>query len=151
MGLGVDVRIDSQGHPGLHLQPAGDAVDLLQFLGGLQVKQQDIRLESRLDLFGLFAHPGIDDLRRVHSSRQRPVEFAAGDDVRPGPQPAEQPQNRQVGVGLCRETDDMGKLGEGGIEDPVVMGQGSGAIQIKRRAHLLGDFSYRHVFAAEFA
>ena len=61
MGLGVDVRIDSQGHPGLQFQAAGDAVDLLQLLGGLQVKQQDVRLEGRLDLRGLFAHPGVDD------------------------------------------------------------------------------------------
>ena len=151
MGLGVDVRIDPQGHPGLHLQPAGDAVDLLQFLGGLQVEQQDVRLEGRLDLLGLFAHPGIDDFRRVHPGRQRPVEFAAGDDVGPGAQPAEQPQNRQVGVGLHCEADDMGELGEGGVEDPVVMGQGPGAIQIKRRTHLPGDFSHRYVFAAEFA
>ena len=151
MGLGVDVRIDPQGHPGLQLQAPGDAVDLLQLLGGLQVEQQDVRLEGRLDLLGLFAHPGIDDFRRVHPGRQRPVEFAAGDDVRPGAQPAEQPQNRQVGVGLHREADDMGKLGEGGVEDPVVMRQGAGAIEIKRRAHLRGDFSHRHVFAVEFA
>ena len=33
MGLGVDVRVDPQGHPGLKLQAPGDAVDLLQFLG----------------------------------------------------------------------------------------------------------------------
>ena len=45
----------------------------------------------------------------------------------------------------------MGKLGEGGVEDPVVMGQGAGAIQVKRRAHLRGDFAYGHVFAVEFA
>ena len=45
----------------------------------------------------------------------------------------------------------MGKLGEGGVEDPVVMGQSAGAIQVKWRAHRRGDFSYWHVFAVEFA
>ena len=150
MGLGVDVRIDPQGHPGLYLQAPGDAVDLLQLLGGLQVEQQDVRLEGRLDLLGLFAHPGIDDLGRVHPGRQRPVEFAAGDDVGPGPQPGEEPQNRQVGVGLHREADDMGKVGERGVEDLEMMGQGAGAVKIKRRAHLLGDLLHRHVFAVEF-
>ena len=150
MGLGVDVRIDPQGHPGLELKASGDAVDLLQFLGRLQVEQQDVRLEGRLDLLGLFAHPGIDDLPRVHPGRQRPVEFAAGDDVGPGAQPAEQPQNRQVGVGFHREADDMGKVGERSVEDLEMMRQCAGAIQIKRRAHLRGDFSYWHVFAVEF-
>ena len=150
MGPGIDVRIDPQGHPGLDLQAPGEAVDLLQFLGGLQVEQQDVRLEGRLDLLGLFAHPGIDDLARVHPGRQGPVEFAAGDDVGPGPQPGEEPQNRQVGVGFHREAEDMGKVGERGVEDPVVMGQGAGAVEIKRRAHLLGDLLHRHVFAVKF-
>ena len=44
----------------------------------------------------------------------------------------------------------MGKVGERGVEDLEVMGQGAGAVKIKRRAHLRGDFSHRHVFAVEF-
>ncbi len=150
MGLGVDVRVDAQGHPGLELEAAGDAVDLLQLLGGLQVEQQDARLEGRLDLLGLFAHPGIDDFGRVHPGRQGPVEFAAGDDVGPGAQPGEEPQDGQVGVGLHREADDMGKVGKGGVEDPEVMGQGAGAVKVKGGAHRRGDFTHRHVFAVEF-
>ena len=45
----------------------------------------------------------------------------------------------------------MGKLVERGVEDPVVMRQGGGAVKIKRRAHLRGDLSHRDVFTVEFA
>ena len=79
------------------------------------------------------------------------MEFPAGDDVGPAAQAGQQAQDSQVGVGLHRETDDMRKTPEGGLEDPVVVPQGGGAIQIKRRPHLLGDFTHRDVFAVEFA
>ena len=85
----------------------------------------------------------------IPAARAR-VKFAPGDDVSPGPHPAKQPQNRQVGVGLHREADDMGKFGERGVEDLEMMRQGAGAVEVKRRAHLLGNPAHRHVFAVEF-
>ena len=108
-------------------------------------------LEGRLDLLRLLAHPGVDDFARVHPGLQGPVEFAPGDDVRPGAQPGEQPQNGQVGVGFHRKADDMGKVREGGVEDPEVMGQGGGAVKVKRGAHRCGDLAHRHVFTVKFA
>ena len=150
MGLGIDVRIDSQGYPGLELQAAGDAVDLLQLLGGLQVEQQDVGLEGRFDLLRLLAHPGVDDFARVHAGLPGPIQFTPGDDVRPGSQPGKEPQNGQVGIGLHREADDMGKLRERGVKDLEVLGQGRGAVYVKRRAHRLGNVAHRHVFAEEF-
>ena len=110
------------------LQAAGDPVDLLHLLGGFQVEGQDAGLQGRPDFVGPFAHPGVDDLSRVHPGRQGPVEFAPGDDVRPGPQPGEEPQDGQVGVGLHREADEMGKAVERGLEDPEVVLQGGGAV-----------------------
>ena len=140
-----------KGHRGLLLKAAGDAVDLLQLLGGLHVEQQDTGLQGRPDLLGALAHPGIDDLARVHPGRQGPVEFPPGDDVRPASQAGQQAQDGQVGVGFHREADDMGKALEGGFEHPEVVAQGGGAVKIKGRAYPGGDAAHRDVFTVEFS
>ena len=151
MGAGVDVRIDPKGHRGLLLDETGDAVDLLQLLGGFHIEQQDAGLQGRPDLLGALAHPGIDDAPRFHPGRQGPAQFPAGDDVRPASQAGQQAQDGQVGVGLHREADDMGEAPEGGREHPEVVSQGGGAVKIKRGSHPGGDQAHRDVFTVEFA
>ncbi len=107
MRLGVDVGIHPQRDPGLCMHLVRCAVNGDQFLARLHVEHENADLERIFDLVAPLAHAGVHDLLRIDACPQRAEQFAARNDVRPGPFLAEHPEHGAVGVGLERKADDV--------------------------------------------
>ncbi len=150
VGLGVDVRVDAQGHRRPHLKLAGDPGDLPQLLGGLDVEHENAGLEGLADFLEILAHPGINDFLGGDAGLGGPKEFPAADDVRPRAQPREEPQDGQVAIGLHRKADEVGVTRKSFVKGAEVVGEGRVAIQVEGGPHRRGDFRHRHVFTMKF-
>jgi hypothetical protein len=67
MGFGIDTRIDSHAHPRAPIVPGRDPVEKSRLTLGLQMKEEDVRLDSGLELPLRLPHAGEDDPVRGHA------------------------------------------------------------------------------------
>ena len=151
VGLGVDIRVDAQRHAG---RPAGLARKCVQKLKlglGFHVEAADIVLERGGDLVRRLADAGKDDAVACNARRQRPAQFALGDDVHAGAEIGQGLQDCLVGIGLDRIAQQMIGAREGLRVDPVVAFERRGRIAIERRADLVRDGAQVGVFGMEAA
>ena len=147
--LGVHVGVDTKGNPGLLAHQAGPLVDDPQLLGGLHVEHQDVGLEGEIDLVDALPHAGVNDLSRVRTDLESPVELAAGNDVDTAPLFHEDPHDGQVRVRLGRIADDVRDITEGPVEDPEMLQQGPVAVQVEGRADFPGNRLDGNILAPE--
>src|SRR5918998_1713957 len=89
VGLGVHVGVDAQGDTRPLAVAHGQALDVLQLGGRLDVEEQDALAEARHQLVLGLADPGEDYFLRIEPGLHRAVQLAARDDVRPRPERGE--------------------------------------------------------------
>jgi hypothetical protein len=119
VGFGVHVGVDAQGDARPLAVTHGQALDVLQLRGGLDVEEQDALAQTRHQLvFGL-ADPGEDYFFRIEPGFHRPIQLAARDDVRPRPEGGERTQNGDIAVRLDRVTNHVVQARECFFELPI--------------------------------
>jgi hypothetical protein len=139
VGLGIDVRVDADGDGRLAAQLAGHVVDAGELRLALHVEAKHAGLQRQLDLgFGL-ADAGEDAAVSVAACRHDALEFAPADEIERGAQVRKEAQHREVGVGLHRVANLKVEPGQAGAQAAVVVLDGLGAVDIRRRAMELGD------------
>src|SRR5262245_60881389 len=117
MGLRIDVRIDTQTDRRPFSDPTRDFVQSKHLVVRLNIEHQYAGMKRIFDFLFLLAYPGEYDLFRVGPRFERAKQLTAGNDVEPAPPFGESPQERDVGVCLYGETDDVRNLCEGLIKN----------------------------------
>src|SRR5262245_65530133 len=99
-------------------------------------------MKRGIDFLSFLAHAGEYDLFRVGPGFERAKQLTAGNDVESTARFGESPQERDVGVCLYRETNDVRNFREGLIKNAEVALQCREAIDISRRSDFLRDALY---------
>ena len=107
MGAGVHIRVDPHRDRGHLAHLPGDAIEDLQFRRGFQVEAVNPQLQRPGHLSRLLAHAGEYHLTGVCSRSHHPLQLAAGDDIETRTQACQQVEDREVGIGLYRITDQV--------------------------------------------
>src|SRR6266480_3060789 len=150
MGLWIDVGIDAQADRRLFADAGGDFVQRKQLFLRFDVEHQYAGMESVFDFLLFLADPRKDNFFRVGADFQRAEKLAARHDVKAAAFLREAAQQREVGIGLHRKTDDMASLGEGLIENLEMALERRETIDIRRRANSLRDALERHALGEHF-
>ena len=129
----------------------GEALQGLELRGRLDVEEQDALSEARHELVLGLADPREDHLLGIEAGPHRPVQLAARDDVRAGPEGGQRPHDRQVAVRLRRVADQVVKAGESLVKLPVRSFQGGVAVDVGRGSGAGGDLVEGDAFAPEAA
>ena len=148
--LRIHIGIYADGDTRLLSEPPGDPVDPVQLLLRFHIEHEDVGIEGIFDFLVLFPHAGINHLPRLDPRLERPEQLAAGDDVHASSQVDEGLQDRQVGVGLYRKADGMGKLGKGLVHGLEMALQGRPGIDVDRTPHFRHYLLDCHIFGVEF-
>src|SRR3712207_3042267 len=151
VGLGVHVRVHPQGDAGALAVTGGEPVEVLELRGRLDVEEQNALPETRHELVLRLAYPGEDHLLRVEPGVHRPVEFADGDDVSPGPEGGQGTQNRQISVSLHRVADQVVEARKSLVQLPIRPLQSGVAVDVGGGPGVLRYLGERYVLAAEDA
>src|SRR5262245_5904044 len=113
----------------------------------LNIEHQYAGVKRVFNFLFLLAHAGEHDLFRVGPGFERAKQLAAGNDVEPTSRFGESPQERDVGVRLYGETDDVRNLRESLIKNAEVTSQCREAVDISRRSDFLRNALYGHVLS----
>jgi hypothetical protein len=116
---------------------------------GLDVEAADTDLQRAPDLVGALAHTREDDPGRIAAGGQHPLQLADRDDVETRTQSREHVQDREIGVGLDREADQMRMIAKGAFEGAPVAFDRRARIDIAGRAETFGDLGERHILGVE--
>jgi len=150
VGLRIDVGIDPQRDAGPLSECLRAELDRLQLRRGFDIEEKNTARQGIVDLIDPLADARVNDLSRIRAGQKRSVQFAAGHDVDAAAFADEDPQDCDVGIGLCGETDNVGLAGEGIVKNPEVPFQGIVAVEIKGRTHLLRDGADCEFLTPEF-
>ena len=104
MGARIDVRIDSDRDRRFNPVGSGNMADSFKFGFRFNVETMNPCREGLLDFPDGFAQTRKNDLARVPACCNDPLQFAAGDYVKPSAQPRQNVQHCQVGIGFYCET-----------------------------------------------
>ena len=149
MGVGINIRIDPQRHPGLRAHGPRHVVEGLQFRGRFHVKEQDAGLERLADFLVVFPHARKDDFVGRDASPESTKQFATRHNVRPAALRRHEPQNGQVRIGFDGKSDEMGNGGEGLVEGLEMADQRGVAVDVTGRALFLVEAFEREVFTVQ--
>jgi hypothetical protein len=149
MGLGVDVGVDPQGDGRAPPRGGGGLLEGVELRGGLDVEHEDAGGERPRHLVARLADTGEDDPARVGAGALGAEELAARDDVEAAALARERAQDRQGIVRLDGVADEVGKRRQGAVVGAVRVAQRGEAVDVRRRADLVGDPRERDVLAAE--
>jgi len=146
VGAGIDIGVDPDGDVGGDAELPRHRVQGLELGRALDVDLTHPGLQRCHQLGSLLADAGIDDAPGRDAGRKGALHLAHRDDVGACPQLAEQPDHRQVRVGLHR-------VANAGIHAPDAVGellpcraQRAGRIAVEGRPDLGGDGGQRHAF-----
>ena len=150
VGLGVHVRVHPNGDGRFPVQFAGYQIQQLQLRGGFHIETMNVGFQGCGHFIGGFAHAGKDNLVRIATGAQHPLQFAPGDDIEPRSTTSQYIQHRQVGVGFHRVTHLMRVVAEGFIEGQIMTLQSRTGIQVERRAEAIRQLLYGKFFGEQF-
>ena len=151
VGQRVDIGIDPDRDPGGVATRRGERAEPLQFGDRLDIDLVDSGGKRGLELGAGLTDAGEDDAVRRDAGGQCAPQFALRDDVGAGPEPGEDPQHREVRVGLHGIADQWPLRSERLGKRVIARAQRAGRVEIERRADGLGDARDRHPFGKELA
>ena len=96
VGLGIDIRIDPQGHRRPLAQCPRHLVDEFQFRLGLHIEGINTLLEGIFDFLPRLAHPGKGTRARLPAGLEHAEKFPARHDVESRPLAGEQIEHRKI-------------------------------------------------------
>ena len=148
---GIDIGIHAQRDRRAHSFAPRDAIDAGELRFALDVETQDALLERIFDFLPGFADAGEGAISRIAAGREDAKEFAAGNDVEPRAFPRKQIEDGAIRIRFDRVADQVIDLAQRRIEPSVMIENRARAVDIERRAILLGDAFKIHAFAMQAA
>ena len=100
VGVGVDIRVDTDRHGRACGHIPGNPVDTQQLRLRFHVETADAGFQGAPDFIGALADPGKHHLARVAPGNQHPLQFPARHDVETRTQPGQEIEDGQVAVCL---------------------------------------------------
>ena len=144
----VDIRIHPHGHRRNLRQQTRARFDPVEFLDALEVEAPDTGLDGEIDLGDGLADAGKDDPLGIAAREQHAFEFSARNDVEPGAKVSHQPEDGEIAVGLHGIADaGMAERPSQALEPLLDRRPG---IDVRRRAHRIGDVGQADVFNLEY-
>ena len=140
VGLYRDIRVHTQREPCPLFEASRPLGEPLQLGLAFDVEEEDVGLESRVELPILLAHAGEHNpAQGFGSSATNPLQLATGDDIEAATQTTEQLQQGKRRVCLDRETDRGGQGAEGIAKHGNTRLDVVAGVDVERRAVLLGE------------
>ena len=149
--LGIDIRIHADGDRGFHAERTGDFVDALEFSLALDIEGINALAERVGDFLAGLADTGKSAAVSAGAGFENAEQLAARDDVESRAEPGEDLEDGEVRIGLHRETDEVIKRRQRGVEAAVVFPNRIRRIDIGRRPEAVRDFIKFHSLAMQRA
>ena len=148
----IDIGIDTQGTACPLPHFGSNFREFLALFLAFEIELADPGLERGAQFRSRLAHPGEHDLARFHPGGQRSAKLADRYDICAISLICQDFQDRKVGVGLDRESQQriaMSHSGQSIAEDRGMTFQRCFRIDIDRRPDLIGDARHRYIFAVQ--
>ena len=144
VGVGAHVGIDPKRHR--RAQPARrrHLAERDQLGHQFDIELGDAGIERLHHLVAALADAGEHDALRRHAGRERPLQLAAGHDLRAGARLREGAHDRKIAVRLERVADHHPLAGERGEEPAQPLAHDRAGIDVGGRADRGGDLGERH-------
>ena len=151
MALRVDVGVDAERHAHARFARDRQRIDALELPFRLHIDRLHPEIDRLHELRVRLAHTGKDNLGRDESGTQRDIDLATRIRVGAGPQPPQQPRDRQCRVRLQGVVQRVGVRPERLVDRPVPGSDDVCAVDVERRAFARRYPGKRHAIAGERA
>ena len=149
--LWINIWIDPEGALSRFSHSGGDPVDIFEFFFAFDVKEEDLLLESKGDLFIGLSDAGENDLFGVSPYFQHSFEFPSRNDVKTRPHLFHIIKDRKIRICLCGVADEGIGGRKSGRQLFVMVLDRLGGVDIERRSMLLGQSIDRDALAMELS
>ncbi len=148
---GIHVGVDPDGHAGDTPQPGGDRFDPSQLARRLDVDRLDVEGDRALELRRRLADPGEDELPRLETRGPGDVDFPDRVGIRGAAEFTQQTHDRERRIGLERVVNRVRVGAERSVDLSIALSNERRAVDVQRRAFLLGDRHERNAITGELA
>ena len=112
MRLRVDVGVDAEADWRLLAQPAGNLIESVEFGRRFEVEAENAGIDGEFHFLDGLADAGEYDFLRIAAGSQRPLEFAARNNIKSSALAGEDIQDAKIGIRLDGKTDERVGAGE---------------------------------------